>query len=87
MHYGVAWQHERIVKALRGHDNYYGYADNVDALKRLRYEVTRIWQRCLARRSRRPLTWERFGRLLKRFPLPSPVVHRRAWRLAANPSA
>jgi group II intron reverse transcriptase/maturase len=86
-HCEVAWQHKRVVQALRGHDSYYGYADNKHALRRLRYEATRIWHKWLARRSRRSLPWAGFRRLLRRFPLPSPVVFHMARRLAANPSA
>jgi group II intron reverse transcriptase/maturase len=86
-HRDLAWQHQRLVKALRGHDGYYGYVENWRALKRLRYEATRIWRKWLSRRKRgSPINWERFNRLLSRFPLPAPVFHRRGWRLAANPS-
>jgi len=75
-HEPVDWQHAQLVRALRGHDNYYGYAENIHALKHLRYWVTRIWKKWLMRRTRRSgLNWERFNRLLRRYPLPPPRVH------------
>lgn len=86
-HQAVLWQHQRLVKALRGHDNYYGYFENLRALKRLRYELTWIWRKWLSRRTRgSPITWKRFNTLLSRLPLPAPTRNRRLWRLAANPS-
>ncbi|HVS63265.1 MAG TPA: group II intron reverse transcriptase/maturase [Thermoanaerobaculia bacterium] len=79
-HRPVGWQHRQISAALRGHDAYYGITGNARALGRLRHRVERIWQKWLARRSQRGLTWERFcQRILRRFPLPRPrIVHRYA---------
>jgi len=86
-HRPVVWQHERLSQAMRGWDNYYGYASNQRALRSLRYELTRVWRKWLSRRTRgAPITWNRFNRLLTRLPLPAPAVHRRGWSLAANPS-
>ena len=86
-HEAVVRQHEQLSQALRGWDNYYGYASNLRSLKLLRYELTRIWRKWLSRRTRgAPITWIRFNRLLARFPLPAPTLHRRGWHLAANPS-
>lgn len=86
-HLEVSRQHQRLVTALRGHDGYYGFAENLRALKRLRYEVTLIWRKWLSRRKRgSPIPWPRFNRMLKLYPLPPPATHCRSWRLAANPS-
>jgi len=75
-HQKVAWQHAKLVTALRGHDNYYGYPENIYALKHLRYWLTRIWKKWLMRRTRSSgLNWERFNRLLRRYPLPPPHIH------------
>jgi group II intron reverse transcriptase/maturase len=75
LHDPVAEQHQQLVRKLRGHDNYYGFPDNVNALKRLRHELRRIWHKWLNRRSTRAhMTWERFKRLLDRYPLPWPAV-------------
>jgi len=74
-HQPVAWQHDRIVKALRGHYNYFGIIGNSVALERLRNEVRSIWRKWLARRSQNNhMPWPRFAELLKRHPLPVPVV-------------
>ncbi len=82
----VAWQHQQLVRKLRGHDNYYGLPSNYDALSRFRCEVERSWRKWLDRRSYRArMTWERFKRLLERYPLPKPVVRHRLRPCAANP--
>jgi hypothetical protein len=74
-HEPVAVQHRQLVRKLRGHDNYYGFPDNVSALRRLRHELRSIWRKWLHRRSNRArMTWERFKRLSKRYPLPPPLV-------------
>ncbi len=73
-HQPVAWQHEQLVRKLRGHDNYYGIIGNSESLYRFRYEVRRLWRKWLDRRSDKArMTWERFQRLQARFPLPSPI--------------
>jgi group II intron reverse transcriptase/maturase len=74
-HSTVAWQHLRIVQALRGHYNYFGVRDNWHALDRLYRAVRAIWQKWLNRRSqKRDMPWERFEELLKRYPLPRPRI-------------
>jgi group II intron reverse transcriptase/maturase len=76
-HQPVTWQHQQLVKKLRGHDNYYGVIGNRDSLYRFRYELVRLWRKWLDRRSHKArMTWERFRRLLERYPLPSPVPQR-----------
>jgi group II intron reverse transcriptase/maturase len=85
-HASVAWQHEQLVRKLRGHDNYYGISGNWKALTRFRYEVSRAWRKWLNRRSHKArMKWERFERLVKRYPLPAPVVRHWLWPRAANP--
>jgi RNA-directed DNA polymerase len=76
-HWPVEKQHQILVKKLRGHDAYYGISGNLLMLKRLRHEVKRVWWFWLSRRSQRArMTWERFHRLLKRYPLPQArIVH------------
>jgi len=74
-HGPVAWQHKRIVMALRGHYNYFGIIGNWTALDHLRREVRAIWRKWLNRRSQNNhMPWERFEELLKRYPLPAPVM-------------
>ena len=80
----VAWQHERLSKALVGHYSYFGITGNVDALKRLRAKAVRLWRKWLSRRSwRAPMPWERFERLLERYPLPPVRVVHSIYRVAS----
>ena len=75
MEFGGGWAALR--RKLRGHYARYGITGNAQALRRFRYEVERLWRKCLGRRSRRGrMSWERFTRLLKNYPLlPVRVVH------------
>jgi hypothetical protein len=85
-HRPVAWQHQQLVAKLRGHNNYFGIIGNFRALSRLRLETTRAWRKWLDRRSDKArMSWQRFGNLLRRYPLPAPVIRYRVWDLAANP--
>jgi RNA-directed DNA polymerase len=75
-HRPVAEQHVMLSRKLRGHDAYYGITGNFRALALLRYVVTQVWRKWLARRRAGAFSWEHFGRLLARFPLPKArVVH------------
>jgi RNA-directed DNA polymerase len=75
-----------LASKLRGHAQYYGITGNGSALSRFFQQVVRVWRKWLNRRSQRArLHWERFNRLLKRYPLPSPVVVHSVYRRAANP--
>jgi group II intron reverse transcriptase/maturase len=70
-HRKVRWQHARLVRALKGHDAYFGLPGNLAALRRLRFEVARTWRYWLDRRGgKRRMAWERFKHLLSRYPLP-----------------
>ena len=70
-HQPVRWQHQHLASKLRGHYAYYGITGNLRRLCRFRYEVQRVWRKWLARRSQRTqMPWERFNRLLVRYPLP-----------------
>jgi hypothetical protein len=73
-HRPVAWQHEQLVRKLRGYDNYYGIVGNMAALHRFRYYLRRLWRKWLDRRSHKAgMNWVRFARLEARYPLPSPA--------------
>lgn len=75
-HLPVAEQHQALSQKLRGHDAYYGITGNYRMLQKLRHVVEGVWRKWLARRHAGPLYWERFCRLLERFPLPvARVVH------------
>lgn len=85
-HAPVVWQHDQLERKLRGHDNYYGITGNWKALTRFRYEVRRAWRTWLNRRSAKArMTWERFKRLVERYPLPAPVVRHWLRPRTANP--
>ncbi len=76
-HRPVQEQHHILSQKLRGHDAYYGITGNGSALAGFHHQVTGTWRKWLSRRHRgKPMPWERFKRLLKRFPLPpARVVH------------
>lgn len=76
-HWPVDVQHQRIERALRGHYGYFGLTGNVEALIVFRHRVYRRWFYWLRRRSHSgKLTWERYARMIERYPLPpARVVH------------
>ena len=67
-HWPLEVQHERLCQMLNGHYGYFGISGN----------GRRLWYAWLSRRSWKSfLTWERYERVLQRFPLPPPrIVHR-----------
>ncbi len=70
-------QHDALSKKLSGHYAYFGVVGNYAALFRFRYEVLRLWKKWMERRSQRRLPWERWLRLLARYPLPRPRIYGR----------
>jgi len=85
-HLPIAEQHRELRSKLLGHDAYYGITGNGEMLQRFHYEVPRIWRKWLGRRSNRArLTWDRFNRLLVRYPLPRARVVQSVYRIAASP--
>ena len=78
MHLSIKEQHQTLTSKLRGHYGYYGITGNFASLHRFREAARRIWRQRLARRSRgRPISWDQFQRLSKRYGLPpARVVHR-----------
>jgi RNA-directed DNA polymerase len=79
LHAPLAYQQRELNAKLRGHYQYYGRPTNYRSLKKFLHTVRRIWRTWLSRRTRgRYLTWERFNRLLARYPLLRPrITH--AW--------
>jgi group II intron reverse transcriptase/maturase len=78
-HVRVKHQHRSLVRKLHGHYHGYGIRCNIRALKQFREAVKRVWYKWLKRRSqRRRMNWERFNRLLGRYPLPAAYIPRRA---------
>jgi hypothetical protein len=85
-HQPVRWQHAQLVRKIRGHDAYYGITGNARRLNSFHYRVHRLWQNWLNRRSQlTSMPWDRFQRLLQRYPLPRAVVVHSVYHHAANP--
>jgi len=85
-HDPITTQHIGLSRKLRGHYAYFGITGNVRALGRFLHEVERVWRYWLNRRSARAkMMWERFRRLLQRYPLPPIRVVHSIHRIAASP--
>ena len=85
-HDPVAAQHFELSRKLLGHYAYYGITGNARALSRFLHEVERAWRYWLNRRSARAkMVWERFLRLLQRYPLPPIRIVHSIYRVAAKP--
>jgi len=82
-HLSVEEQRRQLSRKLHGHYGYYGITFNTHGIKSFYEQVKRSWQKWLNRRSRdKPMPWERFNRLLKRYTLPQPrIVHRFSYRI------
>ena len=76
-HLPVCEQHAILSQKVRGHYAYYGITSNMRMLKDFLCAVHHAWRMWLDRRNRqRDMDWDRFNRLLKRYPLPPPrIVH------------
>lgn len=85
-HAGVPSHHRRLTAILRGHFNYYGIAGNSFAISAFRSRVQRIWRYWLTRRSQKArMSWDRFTRLLQRYPLPPARLAHYAYTTVARP--
>jgi hypothetical protein len=79
-HEPVKEQHASLCRRIGGHINYFGVNGNLDSIARLVRAAERIWYRWLRRRSNRTrLNWQRFGDLLRAFPLPRPSIKVQLW--------
>jgi group II intron reverse transcriptase/maturase len=66
---------EKTVSKLRGHYGYYGVTDNSKGISAYFYEVRGILYKWLNRRGKRGCySWEKFAKLLARYPLPTPRI-------------
>lgn len=76
-HQKVRDQWRTLSRKVQGHYGYFGITFNSRSIGLYYEQVKRAWQKWLNRRSRRrDLSWERFNRLLERWPLPQPrIVH------------
>lgn len=84
-HLPLTLQHTALTRKMRGHYAYFGITGNARALQSFAWHAERHWHKWLARRSQRRMPWERFNRVLRRFPLPRPRVVHSVLRLTAKP--
>jgi len=81
-HVPIARQAALLAAKLRGHFNYYGTARNSGSIALFHHEVRRLWMRWLSRRSQRAvLNWERYAKILRKYPLPKPTIRSRPTQL------
>jgi RNA-directed DNA polymerase len=65
----------RKVSKLRGHYGYYGVTDNSKGICAYFYQVRGLLYKWLNRRGKRKCySWEKFAKLLARYPLPAPRI-------------
>jgi len=70
---------------LRGHYAYYGVTDNLAGIKRFGAEVEKLLMKWLNRRGKKNcLTWEKFQKMLERFPLPEPRIKVKMFPITVN---
>jgi group II intron reverse transcriptase/maturase len=80
-HLPLGEQQRGLAQRLRGHYGYYAIRGNTSCAWSFRDGVKRAWKRWLSRRSDKAgLTWARFNRILRRFPLPVPALTARSER-------
>ena len=85
-HRPVCQQHHTLSQKVRGHYAYYGITANGRSLANFLDAVQRCWRKWLNRRDRqRTMDWDKFNRLLKRYPLPPVRIVHSAYVHAANP--
>lgn len=69
--------HKHVCQVLTGYYTYFGFAGNSRTLQNFRYIVERMWFKWLNRRSqKKSLDWVKFGKLLKKYPLPVPRIRK-----------
>jgi RNA-directed DNA polymerase len=64
-----------IRSVVMGHVHYYGVPMNSPPLYGFTHAVTRLWRQTLARRSQRPLSWQRMRRYVARWVPPVRICH------------
>jgi group II intron reverse transcriptase/maturase len=85
-HEPIAAQRAKLSQKIVGHYAYYGITGNGPSLRSFLYLVHRAWHRWLNRRHcKRNMNWEKFNRLLDRYPLPPIRVVHSVYARAANP--
>jgi len=66
---------KKVSSKLMGHTAYYGVTDNSVGINRFTYEVRGLLFKWLNRRGKRGcMSWEKFEKLLRKYPLPRPRI-------------
>ena len=74
-HSPLGIQHRKLSQKLHGHYQYYGIRGNYKSLRVVLRKAERAWQYWLSRRSQKSqIPWEKFQKLLARYPLPKPRI-------------
>lgn len=74
-HLPIRVQAKQINQVLRGHYQYYAVADNWDCVKKFHHHVVRNWRKWLSTRSQNgKVSWEKYNKMLKLFPLQMPRI-------------
>lgn len=85
-HLPLQKQQKELGLKVRGHYAYYGITGNWFALARFLRAVERVWRKGLVRRSNSVrMPWERYLRIIDRYPLPRPRVVHSALSTRASP--
>lgn len=75
-HKPINEQWRRLNQKLIGHYVYFGITGNGKSLRCLHFRAVRLWHKWLGRRSRKSyIPWERFNKLLKRYPPAMPKIY------------
>lgn len=70
-------QSELLKPMVLGHYQYYGRRSNIESLRKFYRAVLRHWYKWLCRRGSGYLTWDKFLRLLAKYPIPQPRITER----------
>ncbi len=74
-HWPIPEQGRWLASVLRGHFNYYAVPGNIDSVSAFRDQVRWLWRQALRRRSQRHrMTWDRFGRIARKWLPPARIV-------------
>ncbi len=74
-HFPVRKQWRHLTAVLKGHYQYYGIRANYVCLKQFYLGIKSLWRKWLSRRSQKAyLSWEKYVRILKTYPLPTPWI-------------
>lgn len=73
---------KRLNKKLVGHYAYYGISGNFNSLRNFyKYIVNRFYWTLLRRSQKVWLTWDRFNRLIEKFPIKEPKIYVNIWSM------